>query len=92
MTEEQISLLAEQMKHILDLMKADLQSLERILDHDREMTRYRLADLEERVNDQEQRIRAATDGVTQFKVWSSLATGGSTLLSTLALIKTYLGI
>jgi len=48
-----------------------------------------LARLEEDVRDHEQRLREATDGVTQFKTFHTLASGGSSFLSFLALIKSF---
>ncbi len=73
-------LIAEQLSHVVDLLKADI----RLLNH-------RVECLEKSQTDQEQRLRAATDGVTQFKVWSGLVAGGSSFLSIIAVIKAFLG-
>jgi hypothetical protein len=82
-------LIAEQLKHALDLLKADIETVRQIQEHSKELTDHRLRTLEEQTRDHEQRIRAATDGVTQFKVWSGLATGGSWIVSVFALIKSW---
>jgi len=55
-----------------------------------EFTQHRLDQLEKSVADHENRIRSATDGVTQFKVWSGLASGGSSVMSIVALVKAFL--
>jgi hypothetical protein len=47
--------------------------------------------LEERAGDHETRIRAATDGVTQFKMWAGFASGGSGIVSLIALLRAFFG-
>ncbi len=91
MTDEQIALIAEQMAHTLDLLRAEIDALRQEQAHYREFSGHRLASLEEQGRDHEQRLRQATDGVTQFKVWSGLAAGGSGFLSLAALLKAFLG-
>ena len=78
--EGEFRLIAEQLSHVVDLLKADNRLLS-----------LRLESLEKQVADQETRLRGATDGVTQFKVWSGLAAGGSGLLSLIALLRAFLG-
>ncbi len=73
-------LIAEQLSHVVDLLKADNR-----------MLTMRVESLEKKAEDQEARLRTATDGVTQFKVWSGLAAGGSGLVSIIALIRAFLG-
>ena len=73
-------LIAEQLSHVIDLLKAD----NRLLTH-------RVECLEKSVDDHETRLRSATDGVTQFKTWAGLAAGGSTLMSIIALLRAFLG-
>ena len=68
-------LLAEQLTHFTDLIKAE-----------HNMINHRLAQLEEEKKDHEERIRQLTDSATQFKVLAGLATGGG-LLSIASLIK-----
>lgn len=89
--EGQAALIAEQVRHALDLMKAEVDALRATQDHDREMARHRLSDLETRSVDHELRIRSATDGVTAFKIWSGLASGGSGLVSLVALVRAFFG-
>ena len=84
-------LVAEQLRHALDLHHADLNEVKLAQQHDRVLANHRLEALEAQVRDHEQRLRLATDGVTQFKVWSGLATGGSWLISAAALLKAWLG-
>jgi hypothetical protein len=93
MNDEQIQaqLIAAQMKHAIDLLKADIQSLSARVDHNQKLIDHRLAALERQVEDHEERIRAATAGVTQFKLFSGLASGGSSLASLAALLKAFFG-
>ncbi len=86
----QVALIAEQMKHAHSLLKADVDSLRQELAHYRELTDLRLGALEATSGDHEARLRAAADGVTQFKVYTGLMNGGSSLLALLALLKAYL--
>lgn len=67
-------LVAEQMLHTLDMLRSELK-----------MVNHRMEALEKLAADHESRLRSATDGVTQFKVWSGLAAGGSGLMSLVAL-------
>jgi hypothetical protein len=91
MDDTQAKLVAEQMKHALSLMRADIDAARARLEHNREMAERRLAALEKCADDHEARIRAATDGVTQFKMWSSLVSGGSMLAAITALLRSFLG-
>jgi len=81
-------LLTEQLKHLNTLYKARIDALEEKLQHAKEISDHRLEALEEASRDHETRIREATQGVTQFKLFSGLASGGSGVMSLLALIKT----
>jgi hypothetical protein len=91
MEDKTTALLTEQLRHASNLMSAQIQSLEAKLAHQAAMNHQRLALLEEQMRDHETRIRAATEGVTQFKLFSGLASGGSGLMSLVALLKTFLG-
>jgi phage head maturation protease len=90
-TEEQAALFAEQMRHALDLLRAEVNALRALHEHDMEMCHHRLGSLETSTRDHELRIRADTDGVTQFKMWAGLASGGSGLMALAALIRSFLG-
>ena len=82
-------LVAAQMKHAFDLMRSEIDTVKALQDHYKQFTDHRLGQLEDDVKDHEQRLRAATDGVTQFKTFHTLASGGSSFLSFLALIKSF---
>lgn len=90
MVEENHRLIAEQLQHMLDLERARVNLLDRELAHYKEFTDHRLRSLEEKASDQETRLRAATEGVTQFKVVSGLASGGGFITAVLALIKSFM--
>jgi len=85
------ALLTEQLRHANNLMQAQIKSLEARLSHQQGMNQQRLAILEEQIRDHEIRIRTATEGVTQFKLFSGLASGGSGLMSLVAILKAFLG-
>jgi hypothetical protein len=90
-TEEQAALFAEQMRHAIDLLRAEVDGLRALHNHDMEMSKHRLNSLETSVRDHELRIRADTDGVTQFKMWAGLASGSSGLMALAALIRSFFG-
>jgi hypothetical protein len=79
-------LIAEQLSHALDLIKAENAATKAKLDHESEVLRMEIAALKTWQADAESRIRTVQDGVTQFKVLAGLATGGG-LLSLAALVK-----
>ncbi len=89
MDEPEIALIAEQMRHANSLLRADVDALRMELAHYRELSNLRLGELEEARADHEARLRTVADGITQFKVYSGLVNGGSSLLSILAVVKTY---
>ncbi len=90
MEDAEVLLIAEQMKHANSLLKADVEGLRQEVAHYRELTNLRLGDLEAIRSDHEARLRGVTDGITQFKVYTGLLNGGSSLLALLALLKAYL--
>jgi hypothetical protein len=83
--------LAAELRHMIDLLKVEVKKLETELEHSKELSEHRLKQLEKCTEDHETRIRAATDGVTQFKVWSGLASGGSSVMSIIAFVKAFFG-
>lgn len=89
--DKSVALLTEQLRHANNLMQAQIKTLETRLAHQQAMNHQRLAILEEQVRDHETRIRAATEGVIQFKLFSGLASGGSGLMSLVAILKAFLG-
>jgi hypothetical protein len=89
--EDQVTLLGAQFVHLMDVMDAKLDRIELNQEHLKELIEHRLNYLEKQGEDHEARIRAATEGVTQFKVRSGLTSAGSGILSILAILKSYLG-
>ena len=89
MEDQASQLLTEQLKHLNTLYKARFDALEEKLRHNKEVHDHRLDALESLTADHETRIREATQGVTQFKLFSGLASGGSGLMSLVALIKAF---
>ena len=87
----QAALLTAQLRHAIDLLRGDINRLHAELDHYKELTSHRLAQLEKDNDDHEQRLRTVTDGVSQFKTIAGLASGGSTIASIIALFKAWLG-
>jgi hypothetical protein len=85
--EQGAELIAEQLRHTIDLLRAQMEAVQRDQAHQRALIEQRLAALESAVTDHEDRLRTVTDGVTSFKVWSGLASGGSSLVSLAALLK-----
>ncbi len=92
--EDQVSFIGTQFKHIVDMMDAKLDRIElnqihlkEIIPNKRGQVNHRLNHLEKQVEDHEERLREATEGVTQFKVRSGLTSAGSGSLSILAFLK-----
>ena len=83
-------LIAEQLGHTLDLVKAELAATRSEQAHLAEMSTMRLKALETQAADFEKRIRLLTESATQFKLLVSLAMGGG-LLSLIELVRSLLG-
>jgi hypothetical protein len=84
-------MIGEQLKHMVNMMDAKLDRIELNQLHLKEMIEHRLNYIEKQGEDHEARIRAGTEGVTQFKVRSGLTSEGSGILSILAILKYFLG-
>jgi hypothetical protein len=82
-------LVAAKLHHTIDLIRNEIEAAKTLQMHYKEFTDHRLKQLEDDVKDHEQRLRAATDGVIQFKTYHTVASGGSGLMSLLALIKSF---
>ncbi len=82
-------LIAEQLGHTLDLIKAELSSTRAEHQHDTEINQLRLKNLETQAADFERRLRQLTESATQFKLLVSLAVGGG-LLSVIELLRSLL--
>ncbi len=91
MDEKAEALLTEQLRHAVHLLQARIRTLETRLIHQQAVNAQRLSLLEEAMRDHETRIRTATEGVTQFKLFAGLTSGGSGLMSLLAILKSFLG-
>ncbi len=91
MADDANALLTEQLRHANHLLQAQIRALQAELAHHQAMNAQRLGALEEQMRDHEKRIRTATEGVTQFKLFSGLASGGSGLMSLVAMLKAFLG-
>jgi HD-like signal output (HDOD) protein len=85
----QDKLIAEQLGHTLDLIKADLDTTRAEQAHVSEVNALRLKTLETQAVDFENRLRALTESATQFKLLVSLAVGGG-LLSLIELLRSLL--
>ncbi|HEC61425.1 MAG TPA: hypothetical protein ENI27_04145 [bacterium] len=91
MTEDDLeaALIAAKLKHVIDLLRMDIKGLRADMNHRDELYGFRVVELEKAREDHEDRIREATKGVTQFKVWSGFSTGGG-VMGLLALLKSWL--
>ena len=87
--ENQVLLISEQFKHMMDMMDAKLDRVELNQIHLKEMIEHRLNYMEKQGDDHEARIMAATEGVTQFKVRYGFTSVGSRILSILAILKSF---
>ncbi len=87
--EIQVALIAEQFKHALDLQQARLDALAAEMQHLREFYGHRLSAIERQAEDHESRLRLNSEGVTQFKTWAGLTSGGSAIMSVVALIRSF---
>ena len=91
MDEKTAALLTEQLRHANHLLASQVKTLEARLVHTQALNDQRLAMLESQIRDHETRLRAATEGVTQFKLFAGLASGSSSLMSLAAILKAFLG-
>jgi hypothetical protein len=82
-------LIAEQLGHTLDLIKAELSATRLEQEHLSEMRLLRLQTLEGQAVDFEKRLRDLTESATQFKLLVSLAVGGG-MLSLIELVRSLL--
>jgi len=92
MQDTQAALIAEQIHHALDLIQSEIDLLKARQASNLELIDHRLSRLEGQVADHETRLQTATQGVTQFKVWSGLTSGSSSVLAVLAFLKAVIGL
>ena len=91
MDDNRTNLLISQLQHANSLMNARLKAIEARLAHQQALTAQQVRRLEAQMADHEARLRTATEGVSQFKIFSGLASGGSGIMSLVAIIKAFLG-
>lgn len=91
MFKARLDAIEERLKHHTDLdqertaaIRADLADLKSTVEKND-------ASVRKITDDHEQRLRSATDGVTTFKTWSGLASGGSSIMAIVAFIKSFIG-
>jgi uncharacterized protein involved in exopolysaccharide biosynthesis len=82
-------LIAEQLEHTLDLIRAELSATQHEQQHNNEINQLRLKTLEAQAGDYEKRLRELTESATQFRLLVSLALGGG-LLSLIELVRSLL--
>lgn len=80
----------EECKTLLECIRGELKLMRAELQHNRELTERRLSVIEKTCEDHEERLRDVAAGVTQFRFWSSVSSGGSTAMSLLALLKSFI--
>ena len=90
MPDPQSALITQQLKHTVDLLRREIEVLRRDHDHDKTLTNHRLTGLESCSKDHETRLRVLQDSAARSKVVNSLASGGSTFMSFVALLRTFL--
>ncbi|MBQ4512591.1 MAG: hypothetical protein II969_06335 [Anaerolineaceae bacterium] len=78
-------------KTLLESIRGDIRLIRSELEHMRELNESRLKAIEKICEDHEARLRDVSTGVTQFRFWSSVTSGGSTAMSLLALVKSFVG-
>ena len=92
MTEEfydaSAALVAEKVKYTINLLRAETRGLAEKHNADLSFIIHRLDELEKCRQDHETRLRAATEGVTQFKSMISFVSLAATLLSIISILLT----
>ena len=95
MTEEaEAKLLIAQLRHTVEMLRAENNQIKTQMEHNREMWQHRISELERQSQDFETRIREATAGTEQFKMYLRLVgagAGGGVALGGLALLSQVLG-
>ena len=82
-------IITHQLKHTLDLLRFDIKQIRSEQEHQRELYDHVLQELETCVKDHEERIRSIQTDVTRSKSIYNLASGGSTFMSLIALLRTF---
>ena len=84
------ALIASQLKHTMDLIRFDLNNIKTTIEHNSETDNLRLNRIETLIGDHESRIRCIQKDVTKNNVVYGVTSLGSTLLSSIALLRTFL--
>lgn len=82
-------IIAHQLKHTIDLLRFEISEIRKEQHHQKELYDHILQELEECTKDHEQRIRTIQEDVTRSKSIYNLASGGSTFMSLIALLRTF---
>ncbi len=77
-------------KALLESIRGEVNLMRREMEHVRELSEQRLKAIEKICEDHEVWLRDVATGVTQFRFWSSVSSGGSTAMSLLALLKSFI--
>ena len=77
-------------KMLLESIRGEIKLMRAEVRHTREICEHRMTAVEKICEDHETRLRDAAAGVTQFRFWSSVTSGGSTAMSLLALLKSFI--
>ena len=80
----------DECRMLLESIRGELKLMRAELEHLRMLNEQRLKSIEKICEDHETRLRDVTAGVTQFRFWSSVTSGGSTAMSLLAVLKSFL--
>lgn len=99
MEDEQVRVIVEQVARLKDNLGGRFTHLENEIRHQGELVSGRMESLDEKLErlqqllaDHEQRLRTVSEGVTQFKVVSGLASGGTGIMALAAFIRSFLGL
>jgi hypothetical protein len=91
----ELELISEQLRHAMDLQKAQIETMRSQLDHDREINALKMEQIKKDLAaattdtlDIENRLRDATAGVIQSRFFLGLL-GGTALLAIAALVKAF---
>ncbi len=77
-------------RRLLEEVRGEIRLMRAELEHLKTLNEQRLKAIEKICEDHETRLRDVTAGVTQFRFWSSVTSGGSTAMSLLAVLKSFL--
>lgn len=92
MDPNEVRLMAEQLSHAIDLLRAQIEALDGRIQHKEEIAALRLSALESSQADQEARLRLLTDSVVRLTTTYSLAQAGQAVFALiLSALAAYLG-